>query len=60
MAQSALAACLAYAQNLQHYRQDQTNRTGRRETKTPYQIQVLILGAGEMARACAQTLKQRL
>ena len=58
MAQSALAACLAYAQNLQHYRQDQ-NQQGwsPRDQKRPHQIQVLILGAGEMARACAQTLK---
>ena len=58
MAQSALAACLAYAQNLQHYRQDQNKRCwSPRDQKRPHQIQVLILGAGEMARACALTLK---
>lgn len=58
MAQSALSACLAYAQNLQHYRQDQRmQRWSPRDQKRPAQIQVLILGAGEMARACAQTLK---
>ena len=58
MAQSALAACLAYAQNLQHYRQDQIKRCwSPRDQKRPHQIQVLILGAGEMARACALTLK---
>lgn len=58
MAQSALAACLAYAQNLQHYRQNQNKGCwSPRDQKRPHQIQVLILGAGEMARACALTLK---
>ena len=58
MAQSALAACLAYAQHLQHYRQDQNQQKwSPRDQKRPHQIQVLILGAGEMARACAQPLK---
>lgn len=58
MAQSALTACLGYAQNLQHYRQDQNHQHwSPRDQKRPHQIQVLILGAGEMARACAQALK---
>ena len=58
MAQSTVTACLAYAQNLQHYRQDQNKQCwSPRDQKRPHQIQVLILGAGEMARACAQALK---